>query len=415
MSNFLKGGGPVKAFHSLCALALTAALLCPNVAKAASPWPDLPDDHWAYGAITSALDRGILTGFNDGTIAPSGELTWGQYLVMLDRAFFPTFYANALSSGLPWDQGGYWDARDNGLLYDGDFLPVLPGNLSQPIQRRDAAILLYRAITNAAPERLANRVAVGAETFPDWDSLPLSYQTAVGQLYSLGIVKGRLDGSFDGSAVIQRADGVVLLMRVINFLEAPVEPGSPDPAPPWDGDPQLCELGENQAKYQLLFGSVSKRRFVNEAEAEAAMTEVEVPCWKLSSGEKVSSAMTLTIHAAVAEDVLAIFTEIYNDPEQFPFLDAGGYDWRGDKATGEHNCGTAIDLNWRQNYQVRSGKAQAGDHWLPGEDPYSIPADGSVVRIFKAHGWAWGGDAWAESSDAGSGYHDYMHFSYMGM
>lgn len=405
----------MKRLRSLCALALAAVLLCPGGARAASPWSDLPDDHWAYGAILGALDRGILTGFNDGTMAPAGELTWGQYLVMLDRAFFPAFYANALAAGLPWDQGGYWAARDNQLLYDGDFLPVLPSNLSTPIQRRDAAVLLYRAVANVAPERLLSDVPAGSETFPDWDSLPPAYQTAVGQLSALGIVKGRLDGSFDGEAAVQRADGVVLLMRLISLLEAPPEPEAPEPSLPWGGDPQLCEIGENQAKYQLLFGSPSKRRFANESEAEAAMTEIEAPCWKLSNGEKSPSTVTLTVHAALAGDVLAIFTEIFNDPEQFPILDAGGYDWRGDRATGEHNCGTAIDLNWRQNYQVRSGKAQAGDHWLPGEDPYSISPDGSVVRIFKAHGWAWGGDAWAESWDKTSGYHDYMHFSYMGM
>lgn len=400
----------MRPFRSLCALALTAALLCSG-ARAASPWPDLPDDHWAYGAALGAVDRGILTGFNDGTIDPAGELTWGQYLVMLCRAFYPAFYSNALAAGLPWDQGGYWAARDNGLLYDGDFLPVLPGNLSQPIQRRDAAVLLYRALANAAPERLGE-AGNGPETFPDWDSLPPSYQTAVGQLSALGIIKGRLDGSFDGETVIQRADGIVLLMRLINLLEAPPEP---EPALPWGGDALLCEIGENEAKYQLLFGSPAKRRFASEAEADAAMAEVEVPCWRLSEGEKSPSTITLTVHAALAEDVLAIFTEIFNDPEQFPILDAGGYDWRGDRATGEHNCGTAIDLNWRQNYQVRNQKALAGDHWLPGEDPYSIPPEGSVVRIFRAHGWAWGGDAWAASWDKGSGYHDYMHFSYMGM
>lgn len=403
----------MKRFRSLCALALTALLLCSGGARAASPWPDLPDDHWAYGAILGAYDRGVLTGFNDGSILPDQELTWGQYLVMLSRAFFPDFYTNALAVGLPWDQGGYWAARDNGLLYDGDFLPIVPGSLKEPIQRRDAAVLLYRAVANVSPELLKSDVSMGPETIPDWDSLPPAYQTAVEQLFALGVVKGRLDGSFDGEAVIQRADGVVLLMRIITLLEAASEPV--ETPLPWGGDAQLCELGENEAKYQLLFGSPSKRRFANESEAQERMTEVTVPCWKLSNGEKTASEMTLTVHAAVADDVLAIFTEIFNDPEQFPILDAGGYDWRGDKATGEHNTGTAIDLNWRQNYQVRSGKAQAGSHWLPGEDPYSILPEGSVVRIFKSHGWSWGGDAWASSWDKSSGYHDYMHFSYMGM
>lgn len=407
----------MKLFRSVCALALSALLLCSGMAQAAPAWTDLPGDHWAYAAMSGAAERGILTGFPDGSMAPAGELTWGQYLAMLDRAFFPGFYANALAAGLSWDQGGYWAARDNGLLYDGDFLPVLPGTLWDPICRQDAAVLLYRAILSVDPGRLPGESPAGAETFPDWDSLSPTYQTAVGELAGLGIIQGRLDGSFDGGTVIQRADGAVLLMRVIALLEAPAEPDPPEEEPPlpWGGDPLLCQQGENAAKYQLLFGDPAKRRFTGETEANAHMAEVEVPVWSLSGGERVPSTVTLTVHAALAEDVTAIFTEIFRDPEQFPILDAGGYDWRGDQATGEHNCGTAIDLNWRQNYQVRSGRAQAGDHWLPGEDPWSIPPDGSVVRIFKAHGWSWGGDAWADSWDAESGYHDYMHFSYMGM
>ena len=92
----------------------------------------------------------------------------------------------------------------------------------------------------------------------------------------------------------------------------------------------------------------------------------------------------------------------------------GGYSWRGDSATGEHNCGTAIDINSNENYQVRDGAAMAGSLWNPGSNPYSIPAGGSVVRIFAEHGWSWGGNAWAYSTDPSQGYHDYMHFSYMG-
>ena len=82
--------------------------------------------------------------------------------------------------------------------------------------------------------------------------------------------------------------------------------------------------------------------------------------------------------------------------------------------TGEHNCGTAIDLNANENYQIRDGQVLVGSCWEPGTNPYSIAPDSSVVRIFEAHGWSWGGDAWAADSDDATGYHDYMHFSYMG-
>ena len=173
--------------------------------------------------------------------------------------------------------------------------------------------------------------------------------------------------------------------------------------------------GENSRKYQLLFGDTSIRRFPDQATAKANMTTVTVPVWKLSNGKKVSSSMSFSIHAAIAADVKAIFTEIYNDPEQFPMHDLGGYSWRGDTATGEHNCGTAIDINANENYQIRDGKALVGSLWQPGVNPYSITPGGSVVRIFAEHGWSWGGDAWAYDSDASTGYHDYMNFSYMGM
>ena len=48
-----------------------------------------------------------------------------------------------------------------------------------------------------------------------------------------------------------------------------------------------------------------------------------------------------------------------------------------------------------------------GSYWKPGEDPYSIPAGGDVVRAFAKYGFAWGGDAWTSKRD-------YMHFSYFG-
>ena len=182
----------------------------------------------------------------------------------------------------------------------------------------------------------------------------------------------------------------------------------------WTQDFLLDYQGENPRKYLLLFGSADKRRFASKEEADASMTTISVPVWKLSNGVKAPSTMSLTVHTALAQDVTDIFTEIYNDSEQFPIHDVGGYSWRGDTATGEHNCGTAIDINANENCQIRDGQVLAGSHWTPETDPYSIGPDSSVARIFAEHGWSWGGDAWEWDSDISYGYHDYMHFSYMG-
>lgn len=186
----------------------------------------------------------------------------------------------------------------------------------------------------------------------------------------------------------------------------------------WEDEWQLSyhryEMGENAYKHNLLFGDVEKRRYADRAEAESGQVTVTVPFWTIRRGQKVATSGSFTINAAIAEDVVALFTEIFNDPEQFPMHSIGGYGWRGDSATGEHNCGTAIDISPDENYQVRDGNAMVGSHWTPGEDPYSIPEDGSVVRIFEKYGWSWGGNAWCGHADPTVDYHDYMHFSYMG-
>lgn len=173
--------------------------------------------------------------------------------------------------------------------------------------------------------------------------------------------------------------------------------------------------GSSPRKRLLVFGDTDTWRYTSQEEARAHMVQISFPVWKLSGDKKVSSTATIWINQAVAQDVVDIFTEIYNDPEQFPIKSVGGYAWRGDSSSSEHNLGLAIDINPMENYQIRYGNVVVGSFWDPAASPYSIPADSSVVRIFAAHGWSWGGDAWAGFTEPSTeGNHDYMHFSYFG-
>ena len=495
----------MKTLSRLSALLLTAALLLPAGAQAAPrTFSDLPASHWAYDEMSQAVELGVITGYDDGSIHPDDTLTWGQYLVMLVRAFYPETYASLIANGVNWDQAGYWAALGEGLLLEGDFLPVTPETLAAPILRADAAVLLARVLPEDAHGYRGwyywdwGEPLPADEAFSDYAALGAPYQVALTRLYDAGIVYGRDDGTFGGGETIKRSDGSVLLIRVIDAEESShygeettvtihITDRQGDPLAPdqvvetevgesvwylvddeellpryvclsdyeqvttrkseytlvyrpftraendqadfeeavergeasWDDYYDqpfwLWFQGENDQKCTLLFGDPAKRRYDNQTEAYAHMTTVTIPVWHLDrQGNKVPATTDLVINAAIAGDVVAIFTEIYNDPEQFPIHDVGGYSWRGDSATGEHNCGTAIDINAAENYQVRDGKAMVGSYWKPGEDPYSMPSDGSVVRIFAEHGWSWGGDAWAWDDDPNSGYHDYMHLSYMG-
>ena len=79
--------------------------------------------------------------------------------------------------------------------------------------------------------------------------------------------------------------------------------------------------------------------------------------------------------------------------------------WSG---RSEHSCGTAIDINPKENYYCDPmGNPLSGEYWKPGEDPYSIPLDGEVATIMAKYGFTQGVN-WS------NGFKDYMHFSYFG-
>ena len=141
-------------------------------------------------------------------------------------------------------------------------------------------------------------------------------------------------------------------------------------------------------------------------EADILMTTVTVPVWKLKSdGTKYESSAELTVHSAIADKVIAVFTEIFNGDEKFPIKDLGGYAFRGGRT--EHNWGTAIDLNANENYCLYNDGTTVGECWMPYENPYSVTPYGDVVNAFEKYGFTWGGDAWSNPRD-------YMHFSYLG-
>ncbi len=163
-------------------------------------------------------------------------------------------------------------------------------------------------------------------------------------------------------------------------------------------------------KMLFLFGEVVKdpRLYYNgnQAATEADLVDVWVKAWDLKkNGEKYTRDWKLQVHKNLAETVKAIFDEIYNGPEKFPIHDMYCYAWVG---KSEHTIGTAIDINYNENYFCDSnGNPITGSYWKPGEDPYSIPPGGDVDKAFSKYGYVWGIN-WT------SGNKDYMHFSFFG-
>lgn len=71
-------------YRSLATVALPAFLLASATAFAASPFKDVPRSHWAYGALQTAVDHGILQGY-DNAFHGNRPLTRYQMAVIIKR------------------------------------------------------------------------------------------------------------------------------------------------------------------------------------------------------------------------------------------------------------------------------------------------------------------------------------------
>ena len=124
----------------------------------------------------------------------------------------------------------------------------------------------------------------------------------------------------------------------------------------------------------------------------------------VNKGELYSSTASFTCNRALADTYRQIFDELYEI--KFPINDIGCFSWRNTAGgrISEHALGTAIDINYMQNYCIYGDGSTVGDYWRPYEDIYSVTPE--VVNIFRRHNFSWGG-SWVTPKD-------YMHFSYFG-
>ena len=354
------------------------------------------DDTNAYAQVASTLN--LVSGYADGRFKPQGEIKREELFVMMDRLM--TVLGSPDSSGTEqaeavtetvaeedvntilkdftdhehiseWAKSAASTMVKHNIVTGTDQKALEP---QKPITRAQAMAVLIKGVQT-----------VVAEPVSTWKSNEALYQL-------ISSVSTEVDEAKE--EVFSRGGHYRTYDMNFNALYSIEE--------------QLVMLGNNPAKYALIFGDETTERYQTAEEALTHMVKITVDVWVLNSdGTKSTGKRSLTVHAALAETFMNVFKEIYEGDEKFPIKNIGGYAWRT-SGTSEHRWGLAVDINSDENYMIRSdGTVVAGSLWLPGENPYSIKPSGDVVRAFMKYGFTWGGDAWSMSND-------YMHFSYLG-
>lgn len=193
------------------AVVLTAALLAPSSAFAASPsdFQDFPND-WSSDALTAAVENGLLGGVADGSIAPSGVLTRAQMATIINRAFGATEMASL---------SGYTDVSADAWYHDdmakavqmGTFVGA-GGGLLEPddaITREEALCVLARAFA------IADADASSLSKFSDSASVSGWARETVAGMITAGVVGGYEDGTLRPQGTITRAEFAAVMDRLV--------------------------------------------------------------------------------------------------------------------------------------------------------------------------------------------------------
>lgn len=221
-------------------LALALCLGLSAQALAAEPpaeFSDVPATYIFRQAILDCVERGILSGYDDGTFRPGNSVTRAQFCVMLARAFYPG-EAGAYDR---WSSAGWFGPsaallRDKGVMVYGDRYWQDPQVMKKNITRRDmscflAAVLKEKGYSVSQADKDAARARI-----TDFSAVEEFYEDAVQTVFALGILTGRTDGSFDGSGVTTWGQSATVICRTARCMAAApgviTAPREPEAVPP---------------------------------------------------------------------------------------------------------------------------------------------------------------------------------------
>lgn len=187
-----------------------------TASTALSRFADVPAGSTFYQDIEWACERGLMTGFSDGSFGPKEELSYGAILAVLSRFSgedlepFSQLHADGIPQNTWYSTSANWAAQA-GLLPDN---LVFRGDL--PLDRDSMAVILvrylaYQGILFAPPE-----VPV---LFTDAAQMSEEGYDAFQILYHYGIFKGTGSARMNPAASITRAQFAVLLHRISNLVE----------------------------------------------------------------------------------------------------------------------------------------------------------------------------------------------------
>lgn len=183
----------------------------------ASPAPSaVPRDvesHWARPYVAEMIERGIVTGYEDGTFRPDRAVSREEFCAVLSRTLGFSPVSDGTASAFS-DVGGSWAAghiaalEKKGVLRAADYSGVFRPSL--PITRQEIVTMLVRAAG------LEGETVRSGSLTSFTDPIPERAKGYVAAALNHGLVSGYPDGAFRPSGTATRAEAGLMVLRLVN-------------------------------------------------------------------------------------------------------------------------------------------------------------------------------------------------------
>ncbi len=185
-------------------------------------FPDVPCEYWAFDAIETVAEVGLVFGYPDGFYRPRLGVDRAQMASFVARAMLfpaavPTGPAEATFPDVPPE---FWAFEAVEYTVDSEVVQGYGDGSYQPaygVTRGQMAVFIARSICTPTGEAgLADYVPPGTPTFPDVPESYWSYKH-IEYLAERGAVKGYPDGMYRPTAWVTRDQMAVYVYRVYNL------------------------------------------------------------------------------------------------------------------------------------------------------------------------------------------------------
>ena len=183
----------------------------PVLSDAKTSYTDVAQSDWYYSSVASLGASAIVSGDPEGTFRPNDNITRAEFAKLIVSAFSIKGESKSFAdvSSNSWYEPYVSVAAGVGIIqgYEGKFNP------DSFITRQDAAVIIYRTAD-------LMKIQYSGFTKPtDIDDASVYAWTAIGSLYSTGVISGMGDGSFAPLSNITRAQAAQLIFNTISDMQ----------------------------------------------------------------------------------------------------------------------------------------------------------------------------------------------------